>query len=72
MTRTFTALYRKTDQWWIGTVEEIPGAISQERTLEETRESLVEAVQLILAVNQEYAALEAGDTPIVREPLLVQ
>ena len=55
MTYTFTAVYVQSGEWWIGTVEEVPGAISQERALEETRESLVEAVQLILEVNREYA-----------------
>jgi predicted RNase H-like HicB family nuclease len=71
MIRTFTAMYVRHGDWWIGTVEEVPGAISQERTLEETRESLVEAVQLILDVNREYAAQEVGDAPVVREPLFV-
>ncbi len=72
MTHTFTAVYVQSGAWWIGTVEEVPGAISQERTLDETRESLVEAVQLILEVNREYAAQKAGDAPVVREPLLVE
>ena len=68
--RTFTAVYRNTGEWWVGTVEEVPGAISQERTLEETRESLAEAVQLILDVNREYAEQDAT-TPLLREPLIV-
>ncbi len=71
MTRTFTATYEQHGGWWIGTVAEVPGAISQEHTLEETRASLVEAVQLILEVNQAYATPEQPDVHIVREPLTV-
>ena len=69
--RTFTAVFEQHDGWWIGTVEELPGAIAQERTLEEARASLVEAIQDILEVNAEYAARERGNTPIVREALAV-
>ncbi len=71
MDRTFTAVYVNTGDWWVGTVEEVPGAISQERTLEETRESLVEAVQLILEVNREYTEQEIGESQSVRESLTV-
>ena len=70
-TRTFTAVFHYTGEWWVGWVEELPGAITQERTLAEARESLVEAVQLILDVNREYAARTLGDAPVVRESLLV-
>lgn len=71
MTRTFTAVFEQHDGWWIGTVEELPGAITQERTLAEARASLIEAVQDILEVNAEYAARERGDLPVVREELTV-
>lgn len=44
----FTAVYQHVDSWWIGFVEELPGANSQGKTLEEVREELEEAVQLVL------------------------
>lgn len=55
MTHTYTAVYHNTGEWWVGTVEEVPGAIAQERTFDEVQKSLEEAVQLILEVNQAYA-----------------
>ncbi len=35
MTRTFTAIFEEHGDWWIGWVEELPGANAQERTLED-------------------------------------
>lgn len=51
----FTAVYERDGDWWIGFVEELPGANTQGRTLEEARENLVEAVHLILEASREIA-----------------
>jgi len=40
---------------WIGFVEELPGANTQGRTLEEARENLQEAVRLVVEANREIA-----------------
>jgi predicted RNase H-like HicB family nuclease len=45
----FTAIFEQVGEWWIGYVEELPGANTQGRTLDEARENLKEAVQLIYA-----------------------
>ena len=45
-TQTFTAVYEEVDDWWAAWVEELPGANTQGRTLEEARENLKEAVSL--------------------------
>lgn len=55
MVSSFTAVYEKADGWYIGYVEELPGANTQGKTLEECRENLREAVGLILAANRELA-----------------
>jgi len=55
----WTAVFEQAEGWWIGYVEELPGANAQERTLEEARASLREAVQLILAANREIARRDA-------------
>ncbi|MCU0427964.1 MAG: type II toxin-antitoxin system HicB family antitoxin [Candidatus Kapabacteria bacterium] len=52
MTATLTAVYERHDDWYIGYVEELPGVNIQEATLEETCESLREAVQLIIESNR--------------------
>lgn len=54
----FTAVYQQVDDWWIGFVQELPGANTQGKTLDETRENLQEAVQLILEANRELARRE--------------
>jgi predicted RNase H-like HicB family nuclease len=70
-TRTYTAVFARHNDWWIAWAEEVPGAISQERTLEEARESLGEAIQLILEVNRDYApAIDEGMSSH-REPIAV-
>jgi predicted RNase H-like HicB family nuclease len=51
----FTAVYEKIDDWWMGYVEELPGANTQGRAKEEVRENLKEAVQLIIEANRELA-----------------
>lgn len=65
-----TAVFRKVPEGFIGWVEEIPGANVQEATLDEARESLAEAVGLVLAANRELAqAALHGATDVIREPL---
>lgn len=53
MAARLNAVFRKVPEGYIGWVEEIPGANVQEATLEEARESLAEAVELVLAANRE-------------------
>ena len=71
MENRFTAVFEQVDKWWIGYVEELPGANTQGRTLEEARENLKEAVQLIIEANRELARRETVGRQIIREPLLV-
>ncbi len=69
--RTFTAVYEQHGDWWAAWVEELPGANSQGRTLEEARENLKEAVALILEVNREIAHEQTAGHTVIREPLAV-
>jgi predicted RNase H-like HicB family nuclease len=43
MENKFTAVFEHVGEWWIGYIEELPGANTQGRTLEEARENLKEA-----------------------------
>ncbi len=66
----FTAVFQRDEGWWIGYVEELPGANAQERTLEEVRDSLREAVSDVLEANRELTRTEfEGLAEVVREPL---
>jgi predicted RNase H-like HicB family nuclease len=49
----FTAVFEQEGEWWIGYVEELPGANTQGRTIEEARENLKDAVHLIIEANRE-------------------
>ena len=48
MDLTLNAVYLKVPEGYIGFVEELPGANAQGATLDEARESLKEAVELII------------------------
>jgi len=67
----FTAVFEQEGEWWIGYVEELPGANTQGRTLHEARENLKEAVQLVIEANRELARREAEGRNVIREELLV-
>jgi predicted RNase H-like HicB family nuclease len=62
--RTFTAVYRRDGDWRVGWIEEMPGAIAQERTLDEARQSLRDVIPVLLEVQREQQGV--GD---VREEL---
>jgi len=47
-----TAIFENVGEWWLGYVEELPGANTQGKTLDEARENLREAAQLIIEVNR--------------------
>jgi len=67
-----TAVFRKVPEGgYIGFVEELPGANTQASTLDEARESLQEAVALVLEANRALAEEELGGDVVIREPLLI-
>jgi predicted RNase H-like HicB family nuclease len=53
MRNEFTAVFERDDGWYIAYCPEIPGANGQGRTKEEARESLAEAIALILQERRE-------------------
>ena len=69
--RTFTAVYTQDEHWWVGFVEEVPGAMSQGATREECQANLREALALMLEVQREDLAQELQGHTICREPLVV-
>jgi predicted RNase H-like HicB family nuclease len=60
MQAQFTAIYEKGEKYYIGYCPEVPGANGQGETLEECRESLREAIKLILEDRLEEGQI--GDT----------
>lgn len=60
MNNTYTALVRKSGQWWIGWIEEVPGVNCQEATREELLKSLQSTLREALEFNREDAIAAAG------------
>jgi predicted RNase H-like HicB family nuclease len=64
----YTGVFEQIGEWWIGHVEELPGCNVQEPSLEEARESLKQAIQLIVQANRELARRESeGHTASARQ-----
>lgn len=55
MENRYTGVLEQVGEWWTGFVEELPGCNVQERTLEDARGSLKEAIQDVLQANRELA-----------------
>lgn len=58
MSTKYTAIITKDEDWWLGWIEEIPGANAQERTREELIISLKEAAKDILELRRQQAISE--------------
>ncbi|MEA2568282.1 MAG: hypothetical protein QOI24_283 [Acidobacteriota bacterium] len=72
MASTFTAVFEEAEEGgYVAFVEELPGAISQGETLEEARENIREAIELILDVNRELALRDTDPARVVREKIVV-
>lgn len=67
----FTAVFEQDAKWWIGYVEELPGANTQGRTLDEARENLKEAIRLVIDSNRALVRKETKGKNIIREQLMV-
>lgn len=67
-----TAVFQKVPEGYIGYVEELPGANTQGSTLEETRENLKEAIELVLEANRQLAEENLNGADIIREQLLLK
>lgn len=67
----YTAVFEQVGEDWMAFAEELPGANTQGRTLEEARENLKEAIQLILEANRELAQRRTEGHQVLREDLLV-
>lgn len=69
---TLTTIYEEAeDGGYIGYVAELPGANTQGETLEEARENLSEAIQLILEANREEFERQYSPTSRVKREQLV-
>jgi predicted RNase H-like HicB family nuclease len=67
---TFTAIFEEAEEGgYTAFAAELPGAVTQGETIEEARENLREAIELVLEANRELAIEKA--TIFLREPIVV-
>ena len=75
MEYTFTAVYEEIPAeqggGYMGYVEEVPGAITEGETLEETRENLKDALQLMLEANRDLLGTPVPPRRVLREKISV-
>jgi predicted RNase H-like HicB family nuclease len=64
-----TAIFQKVPEGYVGFVEELPGANTQAATLEEARENLTEAVELVLEANRSLAEETIQGKDVIREKM---
>jgi predicted RNase H-like HicB family nuclease len=62
-----TKVFQKVPEGYIGFVEELPGANTQGDTLEETRENLEEAIELVLEANRALVEEQLQGQDVIRE-----
>jgi predicted RNase H-like HicB family nuclease len=66
----YTAIYEPgEDGWIVATCPEVPGAITQGRTIEEARENLKDAIHEMLTVLREDAEREIDGRKVHRETI---
>ena len=68
---TLTAVFRKFPDGYVAFVEELPGANTQGATLDEARENLKEAVEMVLQANRDLAEESLRGADVLREPLAI-
>lgn len=67
----YTAIFENgEDGWIVASCPEVPGALTQGRTIDEARENLKDAIREMLTVLREDAERELeGREDVIREPL---
>jgi predicted RNase H-like HicB family nuclease len=67
-----TAVYIAVPEGYIAFVEELPGANTQGDTLDDARENLQEAVELVLEANRELAEKSLIRQSVTREAFVLR
>ncbi len=75
MSLVFTAVFEKVSEsdggGYTAYAEELPGAISEGETLEEARENLRDAIEILLEANRELASKPQQSKSVRREKLTI-
>jgi len=63
-----TAVFEKVPEGYVAFVEELPGANAQGKTLDEARENLREAVEMVIEANRQISEQLIQGKSVIREP----
>jgi len=66
-----TAVFLPVPLGYVAFVEEIPGVNTQGATLDEARDNLHEALEMVLEANRELAERSLSGQDVTREPFVV-
>ena len=66
-----TAVFMKVSEGYVGFIEELPGANTQAKTLDEARHNLNEAVQLVLDANRTLTEESIEGAEVIRETFVL-
>ncbi|HRS28550.1 MAG: type II toxin-antitoxin system HicB family antitoxin [Phycisphaerae bacterium] len=66
MLNEFTIIFERGENgWWISTIPEVPGALSQGRTKDEARQNALDALTALMAARRELALRQrAADSEV--------
>ena len=68
----FTAIIEKSeDGWYVGQLEELPAVLSQGKTIDELKDNLLDALQLLLKTNSATTLLNYENKTVVKKQLTV-
>jgi len=68
---TYTAVIVKEDDMYVAYAEELPGANTQGKTIEEVKINLKEAIELVIEANKELAKKTFSRKKLFREKIFV-
>ncbi|MEX2541505.1 MAG: type II toxin-antitoxin system HicB family antitoxin [Trueperaceae bacterium] len=68
---TWTAVFERVPEGYLAFIQELPGANTQGTSLEEARENLAEAVELVLEANRALADEHLRGRDVIKEKLVV-
>lgn len=73
MYATYNAIYEKHGDDWVASVIELPGALSQGKSLDEARENLRDAIRELLIARHEATEIDiAAASEVVHELLEIE
>jgi predicted RNase H-like HicB family nuclease len=65
----YRASFLRREEWWVGWTDDVPGALTQGKTLEEARDNLRDAIRLMKEPVPVEELPDASPSDLIREVL---